>query len=170
MTPDRGQRTNEDLLDRINKTLEILQRRDAQLDVALRPYSSGGRGQFEADFGSNDADQRNRAELVHTGFERHHQLIRDLLNNAGKLAARTGVIADRTKGTWHAHLNTAGLLSKPDYDLIEDHKDLRDEGQHAYTQADPGTIYDAADRQLKDGRKLIAHLANWVDNDLRPRV
>lgn len=40
---------------------------------------------------------------------------------------------------------------------------MRNEGQHAYIDIDPGAIYDAAERQDDQGRKIAARLATWID-------
>ena len=164
MSPDRGESSNEDLLERIDKTVIGLQRKHEQLEAAFTPYEGEeGHWEFNEHYDSDDVEERNRAELVHTGFERHHQLIRDLVDLSAKLASRIGACPKKGKGQdWLEVLEGEGIISSVDAQLLRENTIVRNESQHAYVEAVSNQVYKAAERQLNDGPKLVAKLGRWV--------
>lgn len=165
MTPPRPPTSDADLLERLDQTFVQLHRQHEQLELALEPWQGGeGRRAFHAAYESDDPVDRNRAELVHANFERYHQLTRDIIELAGKLAERRRRLPTPAKGQDRTDaLLQQGLITRADETLLRQHTIVRNESQHAYVQTAASQVYEAAQRQIKDGRTLVGRLAAFVE-------
>jgi len=165
VTPPRPPASDADLLERLDQTFVQLHRQHEQLELALEPWQGEkGRRAFHAAYESDDPAARNRAELVHANFERHHQLTRDIIEVAGKLAERRERLPKPATGEDRIHvLLQEGLITRADEALLRQHTIVRNESQHAYVQTAASQVYEAAERQINDGRTLVGRLAAFVE-------
>jgi hypothetical protein len=102
---------------------------------------------------------------VHANFERCHQLTRDIIELGAKLAERAGRLHKPDSGRGEdriPRLRQIGVITAGDEELMRNHTAVRDESQHAYVHTAPASIYQAAQRQLGDGRKLAGRLGAWT--------
>ncbi len=165
MTPPRQSASDADLLARLDRTFVALQRQHEQLELALEPWRSDrGHRAFTAAYDSDDPAERNRAELVHANFERYHQLTRDVIELSGKLAERAGRLPKPGNSRDRVDvLLQEGIITRGDESSLRQHATVRNDSQHAYVETGAKHVYEAAQRQLEEGRRLVGRLATFVE-------
>jgi uncharacterized protein YutE (UPF0331/DUF86 family) len=166
MNPSREPSSDDDLSERLDLIFVQLQRQYEQLEAAFEPWrGEPGHWDFNAAFDSDDPRERNRAELVHANFERCHQLVRDVIELGAKLAERLGQIEKPPKGHDRiSALAAAKVITAADESYLREQTIIRNDSQHMYVETVANQVYEAAERQLDHGRKLIGRLARWADS------
>jgi uncharacterized protein YutE (UPF0331/DUF86 family) len=165
VTPPRPPSSNSNLRERLDRTFVALRRQFEQLELAFEPWrGEDGHWEFNAAYDSDDPEERNRAELVDANFERCHQLTRDSIELAAKLAERVERLPKPGK---HEDRITVmvreGVLTAVDETLMGEQVIVRNETQHAYVQTAANQIYEAAERQLAHGRALVGRVATFAE-------
>lgn len=166
MTPARPPSSDSDLRERLDRTFVALRRQFEQLELAFEPWrGEDGHWDFNAAYDSDDPAERNRAELVHANFERCHQLTRDSIELAAKLAERADRLPKPTGNNEDRITVMAreGVLTAGDETLMREQVIVRNESQHAYVQTAANQIYEAAERQLPHGRALVGRVATFAE-------
>lgn len=166
MTPHRPPTPDQDLIDRFKRSLIESKRKLEQLELAYQPFSDDEDGPqaFREAWDSEDPEVRNRAELLHANFERVHQLLIDLIDFGSKLAERRGHLDTPAKNETRIQgLVQAKVLGSEDEQMLTEHVDVRNEGQHAYIEQVPFRVWEAAKRQIQQAPAVINRLLTWFD-------
>lgn len=167
MTSPRARRSDAQDRERFAAGLVEFTRKIEQLERALEIFEdpAGGARAFAGAWASEDPETRNRAELVHATFERSHQQLVVLVRLATKIGARAGRLPDAAlPGPETARLRDAGVLKSADAELIADHVEVRNQGQHGYLEQVPADVFDAARTQLRRAPVIVTKLDDWLES------
>lgn len=161
MSPERPASSDESLVERFEAARAELARKQAQLEAAVGGFEDAEA--FAESWHSDDPDERNRSEVVHSVFERSHQLLMDLASLLARVGDRHEALPEPAKRErLTARLCRGGVITRADADLIEDHVEIRNEGQHGYLGQTPHRVWDAAHRQLDAVPALQKKLTRWL--------
>jgi hypothetical protein len=167
MNPPRPPSSAADLQERLDRTFVALRRQFEQLELAFEPWhGDDGHWDFVEAFASDDPAERNRTELLHANFERCHQLTRDAIELAGKLAERADLLPKPT-GNAEDRISVMareGILTRADEQLMREHVAVRNESQHAYVETAANWVYEAAAAQLEHGLALVGRIVKFAES------
>ncbi len=164
MNPHRPRRSDEQLRESYDETLDALRRRFEQLEWAVAQFQPDlDEKALSVAWYSDDPSERNRADSVLSSFEKTYMLLMDLITLSVKIAGRLDALnVDESVSSVEA-LRKLQIIPQPAQDSLDVQREVRNSSQHVYVELTVSALRDAVKQQVDSTPRIIRNIASWID-------